>query len=34
MNCLTDATRENPNDGKKFLKRDNLIVQITYGRNL
>ncbi len=29
MNCLTDATRENPNDGRKFSKRDNLTVQIT-----
>jgi hypothetical protein len=34
MNCLTDATRENLNDGRKFSKRDNLTVQITLSRGI
>ena len=34
MNCLTDATRENLNDGRKFSKRDNLTVQITRPRDI
>ena len=29
MNCLTDATQENPNEGKRFSRRDGLTVQIT-----
>ena len=34
MNCLTDATQENPNDGKRFSRRDGLTVQITCRGNL
>ena len=29
MNCLTDAAQENPNEGKRFSRRDGLTVQIT-----
>ena len=34
MNCLTDATQENPNDGKRFSRRDGLTVQITCRRDM
>jgi hypothetical protein len=34
MNCFTDAAQENPNDGRAFLKRDSLTVQITRGWDL
>ena len=34
MNCLTDAAQENPNEGKRFSRRDGLTVQITLGGNI
>lgn len=34
MNCLTDATQENPNEGKRFSRRDGLTVQITCGGDI
>ncbi len=34
MNCLTDAAQENPNEGKRFSRRDGLTVQITCRGNI
>lgn len=30
MKCLTEDAQENPNDGRRFSKRDSLTVQITH----